>query len=144
DPIGTREMKDLILRLKQQGKTVVMCSHQLADVQDVCDRVAILYAGELKLIGKVDELLQEHDETQILTSSLSESAVKEIEQIVARHGAKMHKVDHPAVTLEELFLRIVKQSQERPGQRFTIDTSPISTSGDGMKPSAAREPDEAA
>ena len=68
DPIGTREMKDLILRLKAQGKTVVMCSHQLADVQDVCDRIAILYAGELKLLGKVDDLLQEHDETQLLTS----------------------------------------------------------------------------
>src|ERR1700729_3243622 len=61
DPIGTREMKDLILRLKQEGKTVVMCSHQLADVQDVCDRIAILYAGELKVSGKVDELLQEQN-----------------------------------------------------------------------------------
>src|SRR5579862_2252188 len=81
DPIGTREMKDLILRLKQQGKTVVMCSHQLADVQDVCDRIAILYAGELKLLGKVDELLQEQNETQMLTSPLSDGAVKEIEQI---------------------------------------------------------------
>jgi ABC-2 type transport system ATP-binding protein len=119
DPIGTREMKDLILRLKGQGKTVVMCSHQLADVQDVCDRIAILYAGELKLLGKVDDLLQEHDETQLLTSSLSESVVREVEEVLARHGAKVHKVDHPAVTLEELFLRIVKQSQERPGQRFT-------------------------
>jgi ABC-2 type transport system ATP-binding protein len=119
DPIGTREMKDLILRLKGQGKTVVMCSHQLADVQDVCDRIAILYAGELKLLGKVDDLLQEHDETQLLTSPLSDEVVKEIEQVLARHGGKMHKVDHPTVTLEELFLRIVKQSQERPGQRFT-------------------------
>src|SRR6202040_1782460 len=78
DPIGTREMKDLILRLKQQGKTVVMCSHQLADVQDVCDRIAILYAGELKLLGKVDELLTEQNETQMLSSPLSEAAVKEI------------------------------------------------------------------
>lgn len=119
DPIGTREMKDLILRLKGQGKTVVMCSHQLADVQDVCDRIAILYAGELKLLGKVDDLLQEHDETQLLTSPLNETVVREIEQVLARHGCKVHKVDHPAVTLEELFLRIVKQSQERPGQRFT-------------------------
>ncbi len=82
DPIGTREMKDLILRLKAQGKTVVMCSHQLADVQDVCDRIAILYAGELKLLGKVDDLLQEHDETQLLTSSLSDSVVQEIEQVL--------------------------------------------------------------
>jgi len=125
DPIGTREMKDLILKLKQQGKTVVMCSHQLADVQDVCDRIAILYAGELKLLGKVDELLQEQDETQLLTSPLSENVVQEIEQVIARHGGKLHKVDHPVVTLEELFLRIVKQSQERPGQRFSPDGAAV-------------------
>jgi len=113
----------------------VMCSHQLADVQDVCDRIAILYAGELKLLGKVDDLLQEHDETQLLTSSLSEDVVKEIEQVIARHGGKVHKVDHPAVTLEELFLRIVKQSQERPGQRFTVEND-----GQNGQSAAAREP----
>src|SRR3972149_9300495 len=45
-PIGTREMKDMILRLRDQGTTVVMCSHLLADVQDVCDRIAILHQGE--------------------------------------------------------------------------------------------------
>src|SRR5580704_3516625 len=139
DPIGTREMKDLLLRLKGEGKTVVMCSHQLADVQDVCDRIAILYAGELKLLGKVDELLTEQNETQLLTSPLSEGVVKEIEQVIARHGGKMHKVDHPTVTLEDLFLRIVKQSQERPGQRFTPDGSTAGRTGDGAKV-AAREP----
>src|SRR5579871_4411092 len=122
DPIGTREMKDLILRLKQEGKTVVMCSHQLADVQDVCDRIAILYAGELKVWGKVDELLQEQNETQVLASRLSDNVIKEIEQVITRNGGQVHKVDHPAVTLEDLFLRIVKQSQERPGQRFTTET----------------------
>jgi ABC-2 type transport system ATP-binding protein len=144
DPIGTREMKDLILRLKQQGKTVVMCSHQLADVQDVCDRIAILYAGELKLLGKVDELLQEQNETQLLTSPLSENVLKEIQQVIARNGGQMHKVDHPTVTLEELFLRIVKQSQERPGQRFSPDGpagGAPARPGDGGKPGApAREP----
>ena len=139
DPIGTREMKDLILRLKEQGKTVVMCSHQLADVQDVCDRIAILYAGECKVLGKVDELLQEHDETQLLTSPLSESAIREIEQVIVRHGGKMHKVDHPTVTLEDLFLRIVKQSQERPGQRFTSDGL-AAHDGDGGRAAATREP----
>ena len=57
DPIGTREMKDLILKLKDEGKTIVMCSHLLADVQDVCDRIAILHQGELKELGRVDALL---------------------------------------------------------------------------------------
>ena len=51
DPIGTREMKDLILSLKQQGKTVLLCSHLLADVQDVCDRITILFRGKMKTLG---------------------------------------------------------------------------------------------
>lgn len=51
DPIGTREMKDLIIKLRDEGKTVLLCSHLLADVQDVCDRIAILYQGELKEMG---------------------------------------------------------------------------------------------
>jgi ABC-2 type transport system ATP-binding protein len=141
DPIGTREMKDLILRLKQEGKTVVMCSHQLADVQDVCDRIAILYAGELKVSGKVDELLQEQNETQVLATRLSDSVIKEIEQVIARNGGQVHKVDHPAVTLEDLFLRIVKQSQERPGQRFTTDAAAPTRPTDGAKTAtSAREP----
>ena len=67
DPIGTREMKDLILELKAEGKTVLMCSHLLADVQDVCDRIAILYQGELKELGRVDSLLSVQDVTQIKT-----------------------------------------------------------------------------
>ena len=57
DPLGTRDMKDLILRLRDEGKTILLCSHQLADVQDVCDRVAILHQGELKELGRVDSLL---------------------------------------------------------------------------------------
>ena len=54
DPIGTHEMKEMIVDLRKKGKTVLMCSHLLADVQDVCDRIAILYQGELKELGRVD------------------------------------------------------------------------------------------
>ena len=71
DPIGTREMKDLILKLRDEGKTVLMCSHLLADVQDVCDRVAILYQGELKEMGRVDSLLKVRDVTEIRAAGLS-------------------------------------------------------------------------
>ena len=72
DPLGSRDMKDLIVKLKNEGKTVVMCSHLLADVQDVCDRIAILYAGELKELGRVDDLLKEQHETELLTSKLTD------------------------------------------------------------------------
>jgi ABC-2 type transport system ATP-binding protein len=121
DPLGTRDMKDLILKLKEQGKTVVMCSHLLADVQDVCDRIAILYAGELKVMGRVDELLKEQDETQLLPSRLSDEAVKEVEAVLAKHNATMIKVDHPTNNLEDLFLKTVYESRERPGQRYVPD-----------------------
>lgn len=118
DPLGTADMKKMILDLRAQGKTVVMCSHLLADVQDVCDRIAILYTGELKVLGRVDELLKEQDETQILTSKLNDDAISEIKQVLEKHGASLKKADQPVTTLEELFLKTVQISQERPGQRY--------------------------
>jgi len=119
DPIGTREMKDLILRLKAEGKTVIMCSHLLADVQDVCDRIAILYQGELKELGRVDALLKVRDVTQILAAGLSNEAQAEIRTVIEQHGGKLQSMDNPTTTLEELFLNIVQESEERPGKRVT-------------------------
>ena len=118
DPLGSRDMKDLILKLKGQGKTVVMCSHLLADVQDVCDRIAILYGGELKVLGRVEDLLQDQGVTQIQTDRLSPEAIKEIEAVVQKHGAAVHSVQHPTTNLEDLFLKTVRESIERPGQRY--------------------------
>ncbi|MGL4463659.1 MAG: ABC transporter ATP-binding protein, partial [Planctomycetia bacterium] len=65
DPIGSRDMKNLIRGLKEKGKTIIMCSHLLADVQDVCDRIAILHQGELKELGNVSDLLSVQDEIEI-------------------------------------------------------------------------------
>ena len=131
DPLGSRDMKDLILKLKAQGKTVVMCSHLLADVQDVCDRIAILYGGELKVLDRVDDLVKDQGMTQIMSSTLSDEAIAEIRAIVAKHGGNIQSVGHPTNTLEELFLRVVRESQARPGQRFVNTgsaTPPTSTS----------------
>src|SRR5882762_8113277 len=104
DPIGTREMKDLILRLRSEGKTVLMCSHLLADVQDVCDRIAILHQGELKELGRVDSLLKVRDVTEIHATSLSDEAKAEIRAVIERHQGQVLKMDNPTTTLEELFL----------------------------------------
>ena len=121
DPIGTREMKDLILRLKAQGKTVVMCSHQLGDVQDVCDRIAVLFQGELKVLGRVDELLELKNETQIRAKNLSEEALAEIRKVLEKHNIRDAQVSKPRADLEELFLRTVRESGERPGRRFSSE-----------------------
>ncbi|RIK83394.1 MAG: multidrug ABC transporter ATP-binding protein [Planctomycetota bacterium] len=120
DPIGTREMKDMILRLKDEGKTVVMCSHLLADVQDVCDRIAILHQGELKELGRVDELLTVADVTQIRARNLSAECRSEIRETIARHHGELLAMDNPTTTLEELFLTIVRDSEARPGRRAGV------------------------
>jgi len=117
DPIGTREMKDLILKLKAQGKTVLMSSHLLADVQDVCDRIAILHQGELKELGRVDSLLKVRDETEIRARGLSAAAQAEIRGVIERHQGSLLAMDNPTTTLEELFLTIVRDSEARPGRR---------------------------
>lgn len=135
DPIGTREMKDMICELRDQGKTVVMCSHLLADVQDVCDRIAILYGGELKVMGKVDELLQSKDQTQILSSTLSPEAIQEVEAVLAKHGASNVKTTHPTSSLEDLFLDTVQRSQERPGERYVPEKEAATAEANGQSDS---------
>ena len=118
DPIGSRFMKDLTVDLKAKGKTVVMCSHLLADVQDVCDRIAILDGGELKVFGRVQDLLKDQGVTQIKTTGLSEQTIAEVQAVIARAGGKVTEVDHPTNTLEELFVKTVRDSAARPGQRY--------------------------
>lgn len=115
DPIGSREMKDLIVRLRNEGKTILMCSHQLADVQDVCDRVGILHQGELRELGRVDSLLKVRDVTEVHTSQLSESTKQKIADLIRAEGGEVISMDNPTTTMEELFLDIVQD--DRPGQR---------------------------
>ena len=117
DPMGTREMKDLILKLRDEGKTVLMCSHQLDDVQDVCDRIGILHQGELKELGRVGDLLKVRDETEIRTSGLSSEAQQEIREVIERHGAEVHSIGNPTTTLERLFVNIIRESEAHPGRR---------------------------
>ena len=133
DPIGTAEIKELIRDLKTQGKTVVLSGHLLADMQDICDRIAILHRGELKELGKVSDLLTVQDVTQIKTRDLSAAAIEEIRGVIARHGAQLLAVDHPTTTLEELFLRIVRESDLHPGRRRVGDKP-----GDAPVPSRPR------
>lgn len=117
DPIGTRAMKDLILRLRDQGKTIIMCSHLLADVQDVCDRIGILYQGELKELGRVDALLKVRDVTEIRFSGGDGTVVDELKQVIERHNGRIHFIGNPTTTLEELFLQIIRESEAHPGRR---------------------------
>ncbi|HVJ85392.1 MAG TPA: ABC transporter ATP-binding protein [Caulifigura sp.] len=118
DPIGTREMKNLILDLKKNGKTIVLCSHLLADVQDVCDRIAILHQGELKVLGDVKDLVRIQEQAQFTFSGLSDAAKDEIRAVAARHGGELVFEGNPSTTLEDLFLKIVRESEAHPGRRY--------------------------
>ena len=117
DPLGVRQMKDTILSLRKEGKTILMCTHRLDDVQDVCDRIAILYQGELKELGRVDSLVKVREETQIRTSKLSQELQQQIQDLIERHNGKLVSIDNPNTTLEELFLKVVRESEAHPGRR---------------------------
>ncbi len=117
DPIGSREMKDLIMQLRDQGKTILLCSHQLADVQDVCDRVAILHQGELREMGRVDSLLKVRDITEVHAKGLTEETKQKISELIRNDGGEVVSVDNPTTTMEDLFLDIVQD--DRPGSRPT-------------------------
>jgi len=108
DPIGHREMKDLILKLKADGKTVLMCSHLLADVEDVCDRIAILYRGELTAQGEMQELLAQKDLIQVVARQLNGEQLQRVREAL---GDALVSVQTPRTSLEELFLRVIKERQ---------------------------------
>jgi ABC-2 type transport system ATP-binding protein len=110
DPIGTREMKDLILSLKNQGKTVLLCSHLLADVQDVCDRITILFRGKMQTLGEVKDLLQVKDITQVQARGLTAEQIGQLKQFLNQIGAGSAEVTHPTTTLEDLFVRVVREN----------------------------------
>lgn len=112
DPIGTRQIKDLLLHLAKRGKTILLCSHLLADVEDVCDRIGILYGGRMQVEGTVASLLQHRDETQILTGRISTEALDRIRRIVENEKAS-YTVDSPMDKLEEFFIRTVVSAQEQ-------------------------------
>jgi ABC-2 type transport system ATP-binding protein len=120
DPLGTRWMKDLIIDLKKQGKTVLMCSHRLEDVQDICDRIAILYDGELQEFGSVKKLLEDAQRVELRANgvSVSDALKRDLEAVIQRHGGTIETFGHPTTTLEDLFLRIVQESKAHPGRRY--------------------------
>lgn len=120
DPLGTRWMKDLIIDLKKRGKTILMCSHRLDDVQDVCDEIAILYNGDLQEKGAVNRLVEDQKRLEIRATSinLTDEVRRDLAGVLEKHGGKLESFGHPTTTLEDLFLRIVDESKQRPGRRY--------------------------
>jgi ABC-2 type transport system ATP-binding protein len=107
DPIGSGDMKALLLRLKGQGKTILLSSHLLKDVQDVCDRVAILEAGRLRVLGAVPDLLAIKDVFQVRARGVTEAARSRLLEVLAATGAEVVEVGSAHATLEDVFRQVV-------------------------------------
>jgi ABC-2 type transport system ATP-binding protein len=113
DPIASRQIKDLVLELKRKGKTLFMSSHLLADVQDVCDRIAILHEGTLRKQGTVRELLAIEDTLQINAEHLPPDRQEEVLEAIRKAGGHVQSVGPARDTLESLFLHTVLETKRR-------------------------------
>ncbi len=113
DPIGCREVKDLILALARRGKTVILSSHLLADVEDVCDRVVIYYGGRIQAMGSLHELLATPDRIRITTPTVSRASLeKALETLRQDAGESAVQVDTTTQNLEHFFLGVVERAKQ--------------------------------
>jgi ABC-2 type transport system ATP-binding protein len=106
-------MKDLILALARRGKTVILSSHLLADVEDVCDRVLILYGGRLQAVGPLKELLRKPDRLRITTPVLSRPTLERVLATIRLEvGDEAEvRVENPTQNLESFFLEVVERAR---------------------------------
>ncbi|MDW8344723.1 MAG: ABC transporter ATP-binding protein [Verrucomicrobiae bacterium] len=112
DPLGCREVKDLIRALAQRGKTIVLSSHLLADVEDVCDRILILYNGQVQAQGTIHELLEERGRYRVtLPADCPPTMLQRILELVRAELGREPDVDHPRRNLEQFFLEVVERAR---------------------------------
>lgn len=124
DPIGCKEVKDLIRLLKKRGKTVIVTSHLLGDVEDVCDRVMILYGGKIRAQGSISELLTVKDSSRLTMSDLPDEAMEQIVSVIKKNGGT-YTLDHPRMSLEDFFLDVVNKAK-----RESVETSGATSGGE--------------
>ena len=114
DPVGSREIRDLIFDLKKRGITVFLCSHLLEQVQEVCDQVGIIHRGKMVKEGRIDDLLAIGDQTEIILRDASPELVEKLTaQIQADGQAELVRTGRPKTTLERLFLEETVNRRDR-------------------------------
>src|SRR5687768_14061230 len=114
DPLGCREVKDLILALARRGKTVILSSHLLSDVEDVCDRVVIYYSGKIQAMGTLKELLATPDALRITTPILPRATIEKVLEVIRKDVAEDKvRIDTPTQNLESYFLNVVNKAREQ-------------------------------
>ena len=109
DPAGSRQIRDLILDFKSRGITVLLCSHLLGQVQEICDRVGILHQGVLIREGPLEELISIKNQTELILENASPEVLREIMVLLSHSGASMLEMRKPQTTLERFFLEVTKK-----------------------------------
>jgi ABC-2 type transport system ATP-binding protein len=113
DPIGSREIRDLIFKLREQGITVFLCSHLLEQVQEVCDQVGIIFRGKMIKEGSLEDLIAIEDQTELILKDADAELIAEIEALLARNQtAQLIRSGKPRTTLERLFLSETKKRRD--------------------------------
>jgi len=142
DPLGCKEVKDLILLLKKRGKTVIVTSHLLSDVEDVCDRVLILYGGQIRAQGKLDDLLSIEKRSIISTPQLDPAIMDKVLKALHENIPDDDlKIEHPRMTLEEFFLDVVNRAKQDSVETFGAHSGGDIAEylSDGISEESARE-----
>ncbi len=113
DPLGCREVKDLILALAKRGKTVILSSHLLSDVEDVCDRAVIYYGGKIQAQGTLQELLARPDSVRITSPVLSRETTEKVLQLIRAEVGDGVRLENPTQNLESYFLGVVEAARRQ-------------------------------
>jgi ABC-2 type transport system ATP-binding protein len=113
DPVGSRQIRDLIVDLRKRGITVLLSSHLLAQVQEICDRVGILADGVLAREGRLEELIAIENQTELVLENASDTLVSEIEKLAANSSAKVVARRKSTTTLERLFLEVTGRKRDK-------------------------------
>lgn len=108
DPAGSRDIRDLIVDLKRRGVTVLLSSHLLSQVQEICDRIGILAKGKLVCEGRLEELIAVENRSELVLENATDTLLKEIEKLAANSTAKVIERRRSTTTLERLFLDATK------------------------------------
>jgi ABC-2 type transport system ATP-binding protein len=106
DPSGSHQIRDLILDLKKRGKTVLLTSHLLEQVQEICDRVGIMARGEMIREGSLDDLVRVKNQTEFVIENASPELAAQIENLVAQSPARLVATRQPERSLESVFLEL--------------------------------------
>ncbi len=111
DPIGSAAIADIIRELRRRGKTILICSHLLAQVEGLCDRVAILHRGKLIRRGMIEDLVDDKDTKSLIVKNLSEEGRSAVEREIKKQGGELCRVERPKLSLDSLFIREVEKRE---------------------------------